>query len=800
MSFPRAPIKRFNEHVGCAPPPGTYEVKNGELKGAASFHRAERFKATKPGTTACAGQSMADSLMSPIRRTMSADGLVSLPIRSLVQHRGEQDRRLQALEEEMRKMEAKLLAAVREKTGLSANVASLERQLGELKKVNEFLKNKVSADASKKRINSLSLELIEARNKLDAKDKELSYLQISSEGQVKVLQSDLEASHANLGALQERNRDLDNLYHEIKGHNEELENEMDKLHAVIQELREEIKVLQAYLDTANEEIQCLRLKLQEKSSDTDSKVKQLEQHVQELLECQNDLEVKKQELQDSKDACQEKEKQLEQCTLELQISKSAVGQQEQELARLRDVLRRTEEELDQRVALLGERCVVLEQERGRTQEEGLRRVEELKAEICSLQEKRRSDNEAHKQLLQSHAALKELLEEEKLRSSSLMAFTERLQSEMETERRQLEAELEEALDELSQLEAQEQRDEEAIQRLEQENQELVQELKNVQATLERKDTELASLEERHLLEMRKLEEEHSVYLRKIGELGALFLVCYPCSDLVMLSRVLLDAQTKLDERGAELKKASQGHNMEVNHLKDQVEQERKEKKELQQLLEQERLERQLQKDESLDICVEEIKELRVQVEHLEQEKQDIKRQMEEEKLDLQKQHAAELQKSVASMAENLWKERYEELYAKVKPFQEQLDNFAAERDALMNENGATQEELNRLADAYARLLGHQNQRQKIKHIVKLKEENISLKQEVSKQKTQITKQKKELDQLKALGAPRKFDRSKAFRHESKENQQPSEVLALISVNYDHFLTKHSHIVRTIVTL
>ncbi|KPP71767.1 Hmmr protein-like [Scleropages formosus] len=273
MSFPRAPIKRFNEHVGCAPPPGTYEVKNGELKGAASFHRAERFKATKPG----AGQSMADSLMSPIRRTMSADGLVDgssvkreksssrvtfkhqklleQEIRSLVQHRGEQDRRLQALEEEMRKMEAKLLAAVREKTGLSANVASLERQLGELKKVNEFLKNKVSADASKKRINSLSLELIEARNKLDAKDKELSYLQISSEGQVKVLQSDLEASRANLGALQERNKDLDNLYHEIKGHNEELENEMDKLHAVIQELREEIKVLQAYLDTANEEIQ-----------------------------------------------------------------------------------------------------------------------------------------------------------------------------------------------------------------------------------------------------------------------------------------------------------------------------------------------------------------------------------------------------------------------------------------------------------------------------------------------------------------------------------------------------------------
>lgn len=60
--------------------------------------------------------------------------------------------------------------------------------------------------------------------------------------------------------------------------------------------------------------------------------------------------------------------------------------------------------------------------------------------------------------------------------------------------------------------------------------------------------------------------------------------------------------------------------------------------------------------------------------------------------------------------------------------QEQLDGFAAERDALLNEKGATQAELSKLAGAYANLLGHQNQRQKIKHMVKLKEENLELKQ------------------------------------------------------------------------
>lgn len=60
--------------------------------------------------------------------------------------------------------------------------------------------------------------------------------------------------------------------------------------------------------------------------------------------------------------------------------------------------------------------------------------------------------------------------------------------------------------------------------------------------------------------------------------------------------------------------------------------------------------------------------------------------------------------------------------------QEQLDRFAAERSALLNEKGATQAELNKLADAYTNLMGHQNQKQKIKHLVKIKEENLELKQ------------------------------------------------------------------------
>ena len=60
---------------------------------------------------------------------------------------------------------------------------------------------------------------------------------------------------------------------------------------------------------------------------------------------------------------------------------------------------------------------------------------------------------------------------------------------------------------------------------------------------------------------------------------------------------------------------------------------------------------------------------------------------------------------------------------------------------MLNEHGAAQEQLNNLRDSYAKLLGHQNLKQKIKHVVKLKDENSNLKLEVLKLCAQLTKRK-----------------------------------------------------------
>ncbi|XP_063340143.1 hyaluronan mediated motility receptor [Pelmatolapia mariae] len=960
MSFSRAPLKRFNEHIGCAPPPGSYEIKPGDLKGAASFDKSDRFKPPKAADGAAMPppppSPSRNALVSPVRRTLSLDvlpegssakkdrngmtvekkqqKLLENEIRFLVQQRGEQDRRLLALEEELKKVEAKLLAAIRERTGLTASVTTLERQRAELKKVNEFLKNKVSADTTKKRINSLTMELMEARNTLDVKNQEFSVLQISTEGQIKVLETDLQAARATLAALKDRNKDLEDLHEVTKSQNEDLENENARLHAVIRELREEIHVVQGYLDAANDENQELRLKIQEKTQNTVAgsqveKLKQLESELErrvfELETTQDALQQKEeevrklqQELQSTKDALWEMEKKLEEQEQELKSSMSAmeeqiklanqdvqesqvtVRQQEAELSRLREVLRRTERELDERVAHLEQRCLFSEEERSKTQKEGLRRVEELKKELGLLKEAKKEETKRCTELQEEHAKLTEELAKERSLVDSLSVLVEQEREDSENQFRQLKEEMEEVLGELALMEEQEQKNQEmtesreTLQSLQEENEELERQLSDTKALLESKSNDVAAVKEEHLAAVRVLEEAHTNSLSKMAE------------TVAELKRMLLEVQACLAQKDDEMKAVEASHAVQISQLQQEVQlqkkekddalgqlgeergqsvaqlqkerekaqklleeisgekeemmtqlkQEREEKVKIQIALQEEKeaceverkdhqrlrsevirlqtelerlkeerkgllsqvelrdqskvdLENQLsmaeqarnllqsrlveveqenesfqaqlglaeEKTQALQRELDEVRQdrraIREQVEVLTQEKVTLQWELEEQRQELQRQITEAQEKSSSSSETEHWKKQYEELFAKVKPFQEQLNAFAAERNALLNENGANQEELNKLADAYARLLGHQNQKQKIKHVVKLKDENISLKQEVSKLRSQVNRLKTDLEQVKSKlpGAPRRrFDPSKAFQHD-KENRQ-----------------------------
>lgn len=60
-------------------------------------------------------------------------------------------------------------------------------------------------------------------------------------------------------------------------------------------------------------------------------------------------------------------------------------------------------------------------------------------------------------------------------------------------------------------------------------------------------------------------------------------------------------------------------------------------------------------------------------------------------------------------------------------WKDQLNQFEMDRRMLLSQNDAAQSEVNKLSNDYAKLLGHQNQKQKIHHIMKIKDENASLK-------------------------------------------------------------------------
>lgn len=63
----------------------------------------------------------------------------------------------------------------------------------------------------------------------------------------------------------------------------------------------------------------------------------------------------------------------------------------------------------------------------------------------------------------------------------------------------------------------------------------------------------------------------------------------------------------------------------------------------------------------------------------------------------------------------------------IGPFREQLEAFETERQALELKKEAAEGEMRELGLRYAEILGHQNHKQKIKHMIKLKEQIYALK-------------------------------------------------------------------------
>uniref|UniRef100_A0A0B7B3X0 Hyaluronan-mediated motility receptor C-terminal domain-containing protein n=1 Tax=Arion vulgaris TaxID=1028688 RepID=A0A0B7B3X0_9EUPU len=76
--------------------------------------------------------------------------------------------------------------------------------------------------------------------------------------------------------------------------------------------------------------------------------------------------------------------------------------------------------------------------------------------------------------------------------------------------------------------------------------------------------------------------------------------------------------------------------------------------------------------------------------------------------------------------EQKWKSMYEELEKRMEPFKDILDTYDLERQLLQDRDRYTSEQIEKLTKEAIKNMGHQNHRQKLKYVEKLKQENITL--------------------------------------------------------------------------
>ncbi|KAM5298297.1 hyaluronan mediated motility receptor [Ctenodactylus gundi] len=699
MSFPKAPLKRFNDPSGCAPSPGAYDVNISEVaKGPVSFQKSERFKKQKESKQSLNVDK--DATLPASAKNPKTLGLkkesqkndkdlkrLEKEIRVLVQERGAQDKRIQNMETELEKMEAKLNAAVREKTSLSANNASLEKQLMELARTNELLKSKFSDDGNQKNMRMLSLELMKIRNKRETKMKSMMAKQEGMEMKLQVAQRDLQESQGKIAQLE------------------------GKLVSVEKE-----------------------------KTDEKSEIEKLLEYIEEISYASDQVEKYKLDIAQLEEKLKEKNHEI--LNIEQSFEKNVVT-------------------LTEQVEDLNAKCQLLEKEREDLVNRNRERDENLNTEMQSLKEKLILGEQEHERLQQKELQTESLLQQEKELSSGLQQKLCSFQEEMIKERNLLTDELKLALEELDTVQQKEEQADKLAKQLEEETKSAARQLQLLEGQLKEKEAELEKCHAAHSEATLTLQERYNSAIQNLADVTTDF----ESYKALMISEI---ENLKLENASLQEKVAKAEKNTEdVQHNILKIESTNQEYAKTLQDLQNKTA---LKEAEIKEITVSFLKEITGLQNQLKQQEEDLRKQRVEEAA-----RKAEKENTETELTEevNKWRLLYEELYNKTKPFQQQLDAFEAEKQALLNEHGATQEQLNKIRDSYAELLGHQNLKQKIKHVVKLKDENSQLKSEVSKLRSQLMKKKQNEIRLqeelnKVLGVKR-FDPSKAFQHECKEN-------------------------------
>ncbi|XP_009077669.1 PREDICTED: hyaluronan mediated motility receptor, partial [Acanthisitta chloris] len=463
---------------------------------------------------------------------------------------------------------------------------------------------------------------------------------------------------------------------------------------------------------------------------------------------------------------------VEKYKLDVAQMKEMLIKKDHDIEILRSTMNTKEEESCKLMRELNERCAVLQQEKERQLSEIRGKLLSVNAEIEDLKYQIVLEEQEHQKLLQKHEEVVSQLQQEKESSASMHQKLLEFQEEVTNERRLLEEELNATMNELTMLHTKEKKAEKLVKRLEEEIKSQGLQLAQMEEKLKGKNAELKQINEVHSSAVLQIQEELSNTLQKLGQTVAAF-ESYKKTTGEEIGSLKLE-NSSLQEEIANLKKVGQ-ENLQLLQEAEYTKNKAKEECARMILEVQTKLAlKEAETERTRESCLAQVTKLQ---EDLEEKTEDLRRQLEAERSrkTMDEDMTCSLKEEIKT-----WRNRYEELHNKTKPFQQQLDAFEAEKNALLNEHSAAQEELTKLSNAYAKLLGHQNQKQKIKHVMKLKEENTQLKQDVSKLRGLLVKEKetkRHLEkQLCAIQGIKHFDPSKAFQHGSKENIPPKTPL------------------------
>uniref|UniRef100_A0A8C9FFC7 Hyaluronan mediated motility receptor n=1 Tax=Pavo cristatus TaxID=9049 RepID=A0A8C9FFC7_PAVCR len=314
MALCRAPLRRFSDEPVCNLLRGSCDTKSSAaLRSSSSSepHQHVRKQKSQTGlndekntTASGTGRRLASLGSLPVSgslkprkdlilmREKKKQKTLEKEIRALVRERGEQDKKLQALDEDFVKMEAKLSAAVQEKTSLLANVACLKKQLLELTRTNELLKSKLSEDSVQKKMSSLCMELMKLRNKRDAKEKSALAKQENMEMKLLEVQRNLEHSKGKVAQLKEKLSATEREKVEDKSDTEKLLEYITELSSVaeaVEKYKLDVAQMEETLIKKDQDIKILRDTLRTKEEESNSLIRALNERC-ELLEQEKERE------------------------------------------------------------------------------------------------------------------------------------------------------------------------------------------------------------------------------------------------------------------------------------------------------------------------------------------------------------------------------------------------------------------------------------------------------------------------------------------------------------------------------